>query len=402
MQALRFALILLLVLTGGCTTMSIPVTPLPPGINLQEELQKLEYRLSEAEENDVDYLSAVSYNKAEQALAEAQELAARESPGESPRESKDDLAEKLAEGQAFLTHAEKRAEVARTLLKDARDARADAVSVNAGKYFPSTLEKVDVKLLAMAQLIEEGDSSVSEKENAGVIEVYRKLENSAARMSYLRDPQKNLREALNMGAAQFAPKTLQQSKATLVSLDRQIQLNAADSERVLPLSERAARETELLLRVTQQSKLIQAPNPEETALRGEIEKTLQSHFTAEEASVVPDGERFGIHLKKLFEPNKSTINSEGELVLQKVKQVLTEFEDKITVFIEVSLDSSGRLNFERTEAVKAHLADGTTPQVGIFVAASAKELSRSSGSAASDLSASIPPPSEEFHLKRRT
>ncbi|MGK5090316.1 hypothetical protein WDW86_22445 [Bdellovibrionota bacterium FG-2] len=349
-----FVSLLTLVLTigaiglAGCTTMSIPIKPLPPGTDLENEFPKIESQLSAAKENDVDYLSATHYAKAEAALNQAREQSIQGA-------SYNEIAEKLAEAQSFLAHAENRAAIARGLLKDTREARANAIAVDAEQYFPKILEKADTKLLAMALLIEEGETPFSQSDNAELVDIYKRLEISSARICFLRAPQKILGDALNLGAAQWAPKTLQKAKATLAALDRQIHLNCRDTERVQILSARANRETDLLFRVTQQSKLIQSGNPEEIALRNETIKTLQSYFPPGEATVTLEGDRFGIQLKGLFQENATVIIPERVSLLEKAKQVQAEFEEPISIACEERANTPVLLQLERAKVVQEFL-----------------------------------------------
>ena len=142
-------------LLGGCATERITRAPYAPTSNPNQEMSTLQTRMiDDAGDKDVDVLSKKNYQEASQALRDAKQL-------RNQGQSREDILDRLSEARAYLILAENRATVARRLLRDARETRAMAVSLDAGTYFMPELEKVDVKYLEMARAVEDGDESVS-------------------------------------------------------------------------------------------------------------------------------------------------------------------------------------------------------------------------------------------------
>ena len=253
----------LLGILSGCATEKIVPLPYPSSANPNQEIETLQTRmLEDAGDKDVDVLSKKNYLAAQEALRDAKQL-------RNQGQSKEAVFERLSDARAYLHYAETRAEVARRLLKDARETRSTAVALDAGTYFLSELEKIDVKYLEMARAIEEGDDSVSAEDQASLVQNYHRLTVQAVRTTFLPESIRIITEAQEDGAAERAPKTLALVQRDLVELDRQIHEDVTNTEKIQELSSKTEERANLLYRMVQKSNEAGNITPEETLFENE-------------------------------------------------------------------------------------------------------------------------------------
>ena len=334
--------IIFLAALGGCATGKIETIPFPSSANPNQEIAKLESQLTEdAGEDDVDVLSSRYYQLASTALDESKKLRA-------DGRSHDEVLDKLSDARSYLVYAEKRAATARVLLKDVRETRSTAVALDVGTYLYPDLDHVDVKFLAMAHAIEEGDESVSPEDSAKLIQAYKALTIRAVRITSINGPIQLMNEAVNEGATERAPVTLAETKKAIIELDEQIHRDVSQSEQIQALSTLATDKANLLVRIVQKSKT--GGESETRMLQTDKAQQIESHFTTTEALVQVSGDQITIHLHDDQIP-----------LLEKVKQAILDLggKPKITVngFAEANSPPNvvQQLSLARAISVKSFL-----------------------------------------------
>ena len=283
------AALLSLAALGGCATGKIESIPFPSSANPNQEIAKFESQLiDDAGEDDVDVLSSHYYQLASTALTETKKLRADGRPHE-------EVLDRLADARSYLVYAEKRAATARILLKDVRETRSTAVALDVGTFLYPDLDHVDLKFLAIAHSIEDGEETVSPEDTAKLIQAYKGLTVRAVRIASVNGPIQLMKEAVNEGAPEKAPITLAETKKAIIELDEQIHRDATQSEQIQTLSAFATEKANLLVRLVKKSKT-GAGESETRMLQTEKAQQIESHFTPAEALVQVTGDQITIHL----------------------------------------------------------------------------------------------------------
>ena len=320
---------------SGCATGKIESIPFPPSANPNQEIAKLESQLNDdAGEDDVDVLSSRYYQLASTALGETKKLRA-------DGRSHEEVLDKLTDARSYLVYAEKRAATARILLKDVRETRSTAVALDVGTYLYPDLDHVDVKFLAMAHNIEEGDETVSSEDSAKLIQAYKALTIRAVRITSINGPIQLMNEAVNDGATDRAPITLAETKKAIIELDDQIHRDASQSEQIQTLSALATDKANILVRLTQKSKT--GGESETRMLQTEKAQLIESHFTPVEALVQVAGNQITIHLHDDQIP-----------LLEKVKQAILDLGGTPKIVVN-GFANSQQLSLARAISVKSFL-----------------------------------------------
>ncbi|MGK5083699.1 OmpA family protein [Bdellovibrionota bacterium FG-1] len=375
----------------GCAGESIRVSEFPTSADPSVEIARLDKDMGEALNAQVDVTAPVHFRSANSALKKAQDRRAS-------NDSNQDILKKVAEGDAYLARAREKAAITEAALDPIIATRGHALAAKADRTAEKDFASADEELLRTTMNIEKGNTSIDEKTRGELLAKYKKLELDGVREAQLGDSLRALEQAKTEGAKEWAPKTLVQAENMMNTADAAIQKDPNNPE-IAALSKNAKAETDLLMRVTRQSKLVKTQNPEETVLAmekqnealtqmgGEAmakEKTLgeqkeqlavlgdeakdnerftkvSAYFTKEEAEVLKNDKQIIVRLKGLnFPVAKSTIPTENFALLKKVQNFLAEYSEK-SVTIEGHTDSVGsketnqKISEKRADAVKDYL-----------------------------------------------
>ncbi len=376
---------------GGCST-APKVQEFSDSANSAEEVQRLAADMETARERQVDVLSPNAYREADKALKSAR---SDQSNGEDTK----DILHEVAIGRAQLKRANQFAELSRTNLRGAVEARKAAIQAGAPRYFAAEFNEADDHLRAVTSEIEDNDLE-GVAQNRGKLQAeYMDVELKAIKQSNLGVAHATIALALKEGAQQNAQQTLAIAERKVRDTDAFIVANRHETAAIKRRAEDATSEADHLLKITRASKAGNNLTSEQAALRYEIEQNktqagqeqltaerqtakglavksagmksdiafnrsfdaARSEFTPEEAEVYRQGNQLVIRLRALkFPVNQSVLQGSNFPLLAKVTRVVKSF-DNPTVVIEGHTDSDGgralnkRLSTERADAVAAYL-----------------------------------------------
>jgi hypothetical protein len=242
---------------AGCATDPFRVVPLPPGSDPNREISKLEGRLVQASNDDVDVYSGHYYERAKDALEDAKN-------DRSGGASNEDLLETLSGARADLDYAIWRASIGRHELREVDAARRRALAAHADEFTPQNLAKADGKLLKLAAEIEDGADSLPQEEVRSVSRDYRYVEFLSTRWGYLGPSVTALEEARNEGALDWAPRELRRVEESIENLDQLLKPGLQDFTRVEELSRSSHEAADRLLQQVRQTRLQAARHLEGT------------------------------------------------------------------------------------------------------------------------------------------
>jgi OOP family OmpA-OmpF porin len=383
---------------ASCSSSKPPVavSPIAENADIPAEIAATESAMGDARTRQIDVLAPERYAKADHALKDAKEK--RQENKDAKRILKD-----LAEARAWLKSAEDKGAVAAQALGNTTQARQAAIVANAPKVEPKEFAKVDKEFKDVAEDIEKGDISKTEKEGAKLSARYRDLQVTAVQKVALSRAYQHMDAAVKDGAEKRAPMTLRRAEERLHAAEQAIAANPGDQATIQAAALDAGNEAERLVRITRQSKMIKDKHPEDIAIamegqevaiaalqqkaasgeqalasvqsRANAEITdlqsrtalsaaatqIRSKFSPDEADVLQDGTNIIVRLKALnFPTAKATIPTSDFALLKKVQESLAVAGDS-KVVIEGHTDAVGsraknlKLSTRRAEAVKDYL-----------------------------------------------
>jgi len=377
---------------GACAGEKLQTPNIPENADPSVEISRLESDVELARKKQVDVLAPEHFKRSASDLKKAQEL-------RSENKSNKDVLHEVAEGHAYLNRANQLASRSQPELQEVLEARNEALSAQAQEYFAKRFEETDEDLLAIAHDLEKGQEQVSPEDREKLVKQYKALKINGIRQASMGDSLKMIDEAKKEGADEWAPKSLKSAEDEASKLQSMILRNPNDSEQIAAAANNLRDQTELLLRVTRRSKVVDAKDSEDVALRLETQKnqlaqlqkersaaeqnlesqkeqmtTLESEtdfndrfskvrakFSPDEATIVRSDHTILIRLKGLhFPPAGTNVASQDFSLLNKVGDALREFKDS-QVIIEGHTDASGSrqsnqtVSEKRADAVKSYL-----------------------------------------------
>jgi OOP family OmpA-OmpF porin len=369
------------------------------GSDPQIELDRVGSQISIAKSRQVDVLSPKNFLAAERAQNDAIGLRVSNRPQSA-------VLHEIAVSEAYLKKANSVAEVTGKILEKIVEARRDAITSNAGKYFPVEMMKADNVFKKIANRIEGNGALSSEKQRDALELSYRSIELDSIKREKLGPSKAAMEEAIREGAKKLTPETLLLTQKIFAESDAAIALNRGNTAELNRISNETAMAAERLLKMVRDAKVFAAKNPEELAkvvesnenaadqaedslyqaeadlaqnrnrlaeesarnnklesklwLEREYERT-RSLFTQDEAKIYRLEGKLLLRLNGLsFASNKSVIDSDKYQLLNKVQVVLGRFEPS-SVMIEGHTDALGnrtanmKLSIARARSVQSYL-----------------------------------------------
>ena len=252
-----FAAVIFLGLCGGNTSKAGSVT-LTMSENPIEQINRLERDLSNARENKFNILAPTSFAKAETSLNDAKKKLKRGS-GLSK------ILDKVADGRAQLQKAAEASRRARSVLAEAIKSRDLARAAGATNY-EQDYAHAEQQFLKLTKTVENNKPKRARKNQAKVIEAFRKLELRAMKEQTIGEAHKLIKQAQKNNARKIAPKTYALAQRKLEEVDEFISKHRYQKVKIHAMAREALFQAERLVQVTQQSKTIQTMRSEDITL----------------------------------------------------------------------------------------------------------------------------------------
>jgi outer membrane protein OmpA-like peptidoglycan-associated protein len=247
-----------LFLIGACAESQLKVEPIATSENPTEQVNRLQEEIRDARDQQLDVLSPLWFGKAEASLKEAKE-------GVALGDELSGILKKVADGRAQLQVAQEKSELVKTALKDAIKARERALAAGAANL-GADYEKTEKQFIRLAKAIEENNLKYAQKNSPKVIQAFDELELRAIKEGAIGTARDLIKEAEDERARKIAPVTLAMARKRLQNADAYISENRYAKEEIRKRSNDALFQARRLVQVMQESKKVQAADPEQTVL----------------------------------------------------------------------------------------------------------------------------------------
>ncbi len=154
----------------------------------------------------------------------------------------EDIRRKLAEAAKQLTRCEDFREIGSLLLRDAIEARGDALTSNAPEFAPELWANAEQTIRKAGQKIVDGNQTRARKEADKAIHLYREAELLAIRVDILGQAKELRVTAIGLKATELAQTTLVQADAYLADAERVLESDRYEKSEAKRLAETAAEE----------------------------------------------------------------------------------------------------------------------------------------------------------------
>lgn len=367
----------------GCASVPPGAEPLPSTADPNTEIQMNEESINQARVEQVDILAPENFKRAVNAHESSVKY-------RNDGEESEEILQQVAYSRAWLKIANDKAVLARSSLRLLPAARRDALRASTTDEAKEEIKDIDDDLRDLTEEIEEGDLSSINKEEPKLHERYRKHEVKSVIAEYLNPAKENVAQAKKEDAKKFAPQSLMRTEYKIAAAEKEIEKDPQDIENIGAMSSYLVRDSNRLLEITRNAKLSRENTPEETVIQmmnqqAEVEslarnqdelRTQKAHaearvvnliqkqremnkaenisslFDPGEADVLQEGKNIIIRVKGLtFKPSQANIQPEHYLLLNKVKDALSQFQDT-NVIVEGHTDSVGSANKNKTLSEK--------------------------------------------------
>jgi len=251
-------LVMFLLIVGGCTTGSqinkIPVSEKNP----VEQLASLENDIEAARKNNLDVMAPTRFAKVEEFYQKARAGMNREA-------QLSDILLQISSARAHLQLAEESAQIARSALGSAiqaRDLARRAGAENLGEDY----QKAEEEFLELTRAIEDDNLRWAQKNEVNVARAFDQLELRAIKDGALKEARDLVARAEEEGAAKLVPLTLANAQKRLADADAYITKNRYQKDKIAEQSRQCLFEARRLNRVLEQSQRLKTMSPEQTAL----------------------------------------------------------------------------------------------------------------------------------------
>mgnify|MGYP006275060575 CR=1 FL=1 len=396
---------------ASCQT--VPIEELPPHADPSAEIGKVEMGLADAEARQAAVLAPTYFKSAEKYLQNAR--IERDQNADNKK-----ILHEVAKAKAYLTRTESTVKLAEELMPGVIAARAAALDAHALDFDRKGFERVDARLKNVTEDLEENDKSPAIKKRGGLQQDYASVELKAAQLGTT-GPAEHLRDkALREGAKIHAPRTLTQVEQRIKEATSHVAMSLHDKLALKKLSESLTTDSKRLLKITRESKALNAADGEAIVLERESSeaklaaesaqlkaknkelaqtteelaateqreatlaeakglqdkiKAAQREFSSAEVQMIQQGRTVTMRLIDLrFLPGQTSINSNRFGLLNRVRNVIDTFAPA-EIVIQGHTDASGdsarnqALSLARAEAVRDFLesarAKDSTKQISI-------------------------------------
>ncbi|MCU7851882.1 MAG: OmpA family protein [Candidatus Thiodiazotropha sp. (ex Monitilora ramsayi)] len=198
-------LVLLTTLVTGCTT--APMLSERQVITEYDEVAALNSRLKDDKSNGLYDLAPSGFAAAEAKLTEAISL------GRTKRD--DRVIALVKEANQIVDKAESDAATTKNLMREVLDAREMAIAAGADTLYQEQFGVLDNKLRKAAQKVEDGDQEGAKKWRPEMIQGYAEVELEALKQDATEQAHRDITDAVQKEADDFAPKTLKLAREEL-------------------------------------------------------------------------------------------------------------------------------------------------------------------------------------------
>jgi len=173
--------------------------------NIFADVQKM---IDEARDQGAEYLAPESFQKAVESFNQANEYYKN-------NESTRDIREKLTEAQGYCNRAMEVIKLGKITLKDATQARYDAMKAEADKYAPELFKEGGENFYEATRDLEDGDIEGARDKGAESEEFFRKAELKAIKAGILTESRQLVSEAREQECAEVTPTTFNYAQSLL-------------------------------------------------------------------------------------------------------------------------------------------------------------------------------------------
>lgn len=218
----------------------------PAGASSSDEAKKLLFKdadkvLRAAEEKQAERFAPKSFENGMKQYRKARDA-----------DSLDTVRKKLEEAVNHFNEALQTAEKANTLFDMAVTARNDAIKAKATDYASENWADAEKKLASAAKSLENGYEKNARSKGKDAEELYRQAELTAIKVRSLQTAWSLLKDAKDMKAKKYAPKTLEKAKMMAEKAEEMIERSRYDLEEVTELAESSAYEARHAIYLTEQ------------------------------------------------------------------------------------------------------------------------------------------------------
>ncbi len=253
------AMIFSLGLLSGCSGKR-PVEAKEISTNSDPMLQvrMLETDVAEAQSKDVHVLSPGWFEKAEESLIQAKTMIKK-------GRSLDALMETLGKGRGQLQRANEMANVARTSLPKAIEARSDARSAGATE-FSEKYKQTEKAFLDMTRSIEDDHLRSAKEKESQVTKKFRDLELAAIKKNAIGTAKTLIEKAKTQNAKRLTPKTWKQASQALQDADQFITQSRYQKNMIKEKAGNALFQARRLVNMVRYAAWVKQETPEQVAL----------------------------------------------------------------------------------------------------------------------------------------
>ena len=300
-------------LLGGCAGKGLPTEATTGPEKPLEHVNRLEKEIDSGRDKQLNVLAPTWFSKAETSLYEAKK----------GLELEDDLSNVLKNvtyGRAHLERAQEVGNVVREEFPDvvkARDlARAAGAPNMGGDYV-----KAEEDFLDLMRAIEKNDLSWARKNRSRVVQAFDKLELRAIK-GVLGEVRRLIKEGEERGGSKITPNTFKAAQDKLRDVDTFISENRYQKEQIHQQVNEALFQGRRLLQVIEQSKKIQAMEPEQITLW--FERMLYEAAAKLSAPDMRD-RSFEVQVENIL-ASVEALQKDHEFLVSKVKRQQAELE----------------------------------------------------------------------------
>ena len=237
---------------------STTLAPAASSTNPEQQVNQLEADLATARSNQVDVLSPGLFSDAQSAF-----IKAKQSLQKGAKLSA--ISDYVAQGNASLKQAEEIAQVSRTVLREANQARDKALKVRADKLGESYM-KVENQYLKLTRAIENDNLSYAQKNAADVQAAFRDLEIMAIKDTAIGNARKMMADADRARIQKIAPTAYNDALQALNEADAYIGKNPYEADAIGQKAAHAEFMARRMMTISENSQKFKAMTPEAYAL----------------------------------------------------------------------------------------------------------------------------------------
>ncbi len=252
----------------------------PATANATDELRNLKAEMERSEGSQIAVFAPKSYAEANEHWIKARSLKDKDAANEKV------LAE-LGEARAYYEKAKTVSATSSKSLSDVSSARENALLAGAALHQRSELKSADHNLTEITDDFENKTPDVASNQKLNLQKKYLEIELNSIKSNRLGDVRSHLEGARKMGAAKFAPKTLESAEGKYKAAELAIESDRHNDQVITSVSDDAMKEAMKALKVTEIAKREKLQGRENVAIElfnkeQSINSLNQQKLTAEQ------------------------------------------------------------------------------------------------------------------------